>query len=284
MDFWIVQILNGVSLGMLLFLLAAGLSLVFGLMRIVNLTHGSFYLLGAYTGFTVIGRTGNFLLALVVVPLGVAALGLLMHRFLLRRFQGAELSQVLLTFGALFIFADVSLWSWGGYSQVLAKPEFLAGSFTMGAIVYPAYRIFVILTGVVVALLFWYVLERTTLGNMVRAGVDDEEMVRGLGINTPRLFTAVFGLGAFLAALSGIIGGPLVGAYPGADFDVLLLALVVVIIGGLGSIGGAFVGSLVVGLIDTFGRALVPELAMFTIFAPMAVILALRPRGLFGKI
>ena len=283
MDFWIVQTLNGISFGMLLFLLAAGLSLVFGLMRIVNLTHGSFYLLGAYIGFTVIGRTGSFLMAVVVVPLGIAGLGLLMHRFLLRRFQGAELSQVLLTFGALFIFADVSLWYWGGYSQVLPKPAFLAGSLTMGTIVFPAYRLFVIVTGVVVALLSWLVLERTALGSMVRAGVDDEEMVRGLGINTPRLFTAVFALGAFLAALSGVIGGPIVGAYPGADFEILLLALVVVIIGGLGSIGGAFVGSLVVGLIDTFGRALVPELAMFTIFAPMAIILALRPRGLFGR-
>jgi len=284
MDFWIVQSLNGIAFGMLLFLLAAGLSLVFGLMRIVNLTHGSFYLLGAYIGFTVIGRTGSFLLAVVVVPLGIAALGLVMHRFLLRRFQGAELSQVLLTFGALFIFADVSLWYWGGYSHVLSKPAFLAGSLTIGTIVFPAYRIFVIVTGVIIALLFWLILERTTLGSMIRAGVDDEEMVRGLGINTPRLFTAVFALGAFLAALSGIIGGPLVGAYPGADFEVLLLALVVVIIGGLGSIGGAFVGSLLVGLIDTFGRALVPELAMFTIFAPMAIILALRPRGLFGRI
>ncbi len=283
MTFWIIQTLNGISFGMLLFLLAAGLSLVFGLMRIVNLTHGSFYLLGAYIGFTVIGRTGSFLIAVVVVPLGIAGLGLLMHRFLLRRFQGAELSQVLLTFGALFIFADLSLWYWGGYSQVLPKPAFLAGSLTIGTIVFPAYRIFVIVTGVVVALLSWLVLERTALGSMVRAGVDDEEMVRGLGINTPRLFTAVFALGAFLAALSGVIGGPFVGAYPGADFDVLLLALVVVIIGGLGSIGGAFVGSLLVGLIDTFGRALVPELAMFTIFAPMAIILALRPRGLFGR-
>ena len=283
MDFWIVQVLNGISLGMLLFLLAAGLSLVFGLMRIVNLTHGSFYLLGAYIGFTVIGRTGSFLLAAVVVPLVVGALGLLMHRFLLRRFQGAELAQVLLTFGGLFIFADLSLWYWGGYSHVLPKPAFLAGSLTIGAIVFPIYRLFVIATGVAVALIFWLVLERTRLGSTMRAGVDDEEMVRGLGINTPRLFTAVFALGAFLAALSGIVGGPLVGAYPGADFEVLLLALVVVIIGGLGSIGGAFVGSLVVGLIDTFGRALVPELAMFTIFAPMAIILALRPRGLFGR-
>jgi branched-chain amino acid transport system permease protein len=283
MEFWIVQVLNGISFGMLLFLLAAGLSLVFGLMRIVNLTHGSFYLLGAYIGFTVIERTGSFLAALVVVPPCIAVVGLFMHRFLLRRFHQAELAQVLLTFGLLFIFADLTLWRWGGYSHVLPKPAFLAMSLTIGNIVFPAYRLFVIATGVVIALLFWLVLERTTLGSMVRAGVDDEEMVRGLGINTPRLFTAVFALGAFLAALSGIIGGPFVGAYPGADFEVLLLALVVVIIGGLGSMRGAFVGSLVVGLIDTFGRALVPELAMFTIFAPMVIILALRPQGLFGR-
>jgi branched-chain amino acid transport system permease protein len=283
MEFWVVQSLNGISFGMLLFLLAAGLSLVFGLMRIVNLTHGSFYLLGAYIGFTLIERTGSFLVALVVAPLCIAVVGLLMHRFLLRRFQQVELAQVLLTFGLLFIFADMTLWKWGGYSQVLPKPAFLATSLTMGSIVFPAYRLFVIGTGVVIALLFWLVLERTKLGAMIRAGVDDEEMVRGLGINTPGLFTAVFALGAFLAALSGVIGGPFVGAYPGADFDVLLLALVVVIIGGLGSMRGAFVGSLVVGLIDTFGRALVPELAMFTIFAPMAIILALRPRGLFGR-
>jgi len=283
MDFWIVQSLNGISFGMLLFLLAAGLSLVFGLMRIVNLTHGSFYLLGAYIGFTVIERTGSFLVALLVVPLCIAVVGLLIHRLLLRHFHQAELAQVLLTFGLLFIFADLTLWQWGGYSQVLPKPAFLATSLTIGTIVYPAYRIFVIATGVVMALLCWLVLERTTLGSMVRAGVDDEEMVRGLGINTPRLFTTVFALGAFLAALSGVIGGPFVGAYPGADFEVLLLALVVVIIGGLGSLRGAFVGSLVVGLIDTFGRALVPELAMFTIFAPMVIILALRPRGLFGR-
>ena len=278
-----MQSLNGISFAMLLFLLAAGLSLVFGLMRIVNLTHGSFYLLGAYIGLTVIERTGSFLVALVVAPVCVTVLALLMHRLLLRRFQHVELAQVLLTFGLLFIFADLTLWKWGGYSYVLPKPTFLATSLSIGRVVFPLYRLFVIATGVIIALLLWFVLECTALGSMVRAGVDDEEMVRGLGINTPRLFTAVFALGAFLAALSGVIGGPFVGAYPGADFEVLLLALVVVIIGGLGSIRGAFVGSLVVGLIDTFGRALVPELAMFTIFAPMVLILALRPRGLFGR-
>ena len=283
MDFWIVQSLNGISFGMLLFLLAAGLSLVFGLMGIVNLAHGSFYLLGAYIGFTVIGRTGNFLVAMVVAVLGIAVLGLCLHRFLLRGFQQAELAQVLLSFGFLFIFADLIQWMWGGYSQVLPKPAFLTTSLRLGSIIFPAYRVFVIAAGAVVALLLWLLLEPTRLRVMVRAGVDDEEMVRGLGINTPRLFTAVFTLGAGLAALSGIIGGPFVGAYPGADFEVLLLALVVVIIGGLGSLRGAFVGSLLVGLMDNFGRALFPEFAMFTIFAPMAIILALRPRGLFER-
>src|SRR2546426_7554868 len=218
MAFWIVQSLNGISFGMLLFLLAAGLSLVFGLMRIVNLTHGSFYLLGAYIGLTVIERTGSFLLALVVAPLCVAVLALCMHRFLLRRFQHVELAQVLLTFGVLFICADFTLWKWGGYSYVLPKPAVLAASLTIGSIVFPIYRLFVIATGVVIALLLWLVLERTTLGSLVRAGVDDEEMVRGLGINTPRLFTAVFALAAFLATLSGVIGGPFPRAYPGGPF------------------------------------------------------------------
>ncbi len=283
MEFWIVQSLNGISFGMLLFLLASGLSLVFGLMRVINLAHGSFYLLGAYLGFTLIEHTGSFLVALVVAPLCIAVVGLLVYRLILHRFQKAELAQVLLTFGLLFIFADLTLWNWGGYSYVLPKPAFLSMSLTIGSIVFPTYRLFVISIGVVMALGFWLVLERTTLGSMIRAGVDDEEMVQGLGINTDRLFTAVFALGAFLAALSGVIGGPIVGAYPGADFEVLLLALVVVLIGGLGSVRGAFVGSLVVGLIDTFGRALAPELAMFTIFAPMAAILTLRPHGLFGR-
>src|SRR5262250_1199698 len=144
MAFWIVQSLNGISFGMLLFLLAAGLSLVFGLMRIVNLTHGSFYLLGAYIGFAVIERTGSFLVALVVAPVCVTVLALLMHRFLLRRFQHVELAQVLLTFGLLFIFADLTLWKWGGYSYVLPKPAFLATSLTIGHVVFPTYRIFVI--------------------------------------------------------------------------------------------------------------------------------------------
>ena len=284
MTFWIVQLLNGVSFGMLLFLLAAGLSLIFGLMRVLNLAHGSYYLLGAYVGLTVIRLTDSFLLATLAATAAATVVGLLMERFFLRRVPREELPQALLTFGFLFIFADLFLWIWGGNPQTLPKPEAFSRSLTMGSIVFPSYRLFVIAIGIVVGLLLWWLQEGTALGAMVRAGVDDAETARTTGINVSRLSTAVFGFGAFLAALGGIMGGPFVGAYPGADFEILLLAFVVIIIGGLGSLKGAFFGGLLVGLLDNFGKALFPELALFTIFAPMAIILAVRPTGLFGRL
>ncbi|HWP34480.1 MAG TPA: branched-chain amino acid ABC transporter permease [Thermodesulfobacteriota bacterium] len=283
MTFWVVQILNGVSFGMLLFLLAAGLSLIYGLMRILNLAHGSYYLLGAYLALSVSAATGSFLLAALAAPAAVAALGVAMERLFLRRFPKQELPQVLLTFGFLFILADLMLWVWGGDPQTLPKPAPLAGSVAVGPLVFPTYRLLVIGLGALAGLLLWWFQERTRLGAMVRAGVDDDEMARACGINVPRLSTALFAAGAALAAFGGVIGGPFVGAYPGADFEVLLLAFVVVIVGGLGSLKGAFVGGLLVGLLDTFGKALFPQLALFTIFAPMALILAVRPTGLFGR-
>ena len=284
MTFWITQFLNGVSFGMLLFLLAAGLSLIYGLMRILNLAHGSYYLLGAYVGLTVVRLTGSFVLAAVGGTAAVTVLGIFMERYFLRRFPKQELPQALLTFGFLFIIADLSLWIWGGNPQTLPKPEVFSASIWVGDIVFPSYRLFVIAVGVVVGLGLWWLQEGTRLGAMIRAGVDDEEMARGAGVNVSLLSTGVFGLGAFLAALGGIMGGPFVGVYPGADFEILLLAFVVVIIGGLGSLKGAFFGGLLVGLLDNFGKALFPELALFTIFAPMAIILAIRPTGLFGRL
>lgn len=283
MNFWIIQALNGISFGMLLFLLAAGLSLIFGLMKVLNLAHGSYYLLGGYLGLTVLRFFDSFLLALLGATVGVTILGVLMERYVLRRIYGEVLRQALLTFGFLFIIADVALWIWGGNPQTLPKPEAFTGSLRMGAIVFPTYRLLVILVGVVMGLGLWWLQERTRLGAMIRAGVDDGEMAKGIGVNVPLLFTVVFALGAFLAAVGGIMGGVFVGVYPGADFEVLLLAFVVVIIGGLGSLKGAFVGGLVVGLIDNFGKALVPEFALFTVFVPMVIILAIRPTGLFGR-
>jgi branched-chain amino acid transport system permease protein len=283
MNFWIIQALNGVSFGMLLFLLAAGLSLIFGLMRVLNLAHGSYYLLGGYVGLEILKRTNSFLLALAGAAVALTLIGIMMERWVIRRIYGEVLRQALLTFGFLFIFADIALWIWGGNPQTLRKPEAFTESVRMGAIVFPSYRLLVIAVGVVMGLGLWWLQEKTRLGAMIRAGVDDEEMARGMGINVTLLFTVVFALGAFLAAVGGIMGGVFVGVYPGADFEVLLLAFVVVIIGGMGSLKGAFVGGLVVGLIDNFGKALVPEFALFTVFVPMAIILAVRPTGLFGK-
>jgi len=283
MTFWILQLLNGLSFGALLFLLAAGLSLIFGLMRIVNLAHGSFYLIGAYVGLTTIQQTGNFYLGLVAAAFAVGIVGGVLQRVLLQRYQDNELAQVLLTFGILLILSDGALWIWGGLPQSLPKPELFEGSINLGSIVFPTYRLFILFTGFAAALLLWLFLDRTKLGSIVRAGVDDEQMVRGMGINMPNVFTGVFVLGAVMAALGGVLGGPIIGAYPGLDFEVVLLAFVVVVIGGLGSLKGAFFGSLFVGLVDNFGKALFPEFALFTIFIPMVIVLAVRPTGLFGR-
>lgn len=283
MTFWILQTLNGVSFGMLLFLLASGLSLIFGLMKILNLAHGSFYLLGGYIGLSVLKLTGSFVLAAIGGSLAVALIGIVLERVLLRRLHLRELPQVLLTFGLLLIFADFAIVQWGGAPQTVPKPELFSRSVQIGSFVYPSYRLFIIGFGLLVALILWWLQERTRVGAMVRAGVDNEEIARAVGINVSLLFTVIFGLGAFLAALGGIMGGPIVGVYPGADFEVLLLGFVVVIIGGLGSLRGALVGGLAVGLLDNFGKVFFPEFALFTIFAPMVIILAVRPAGLFGR-
>jgi branched-chain amino acid transport system permease protein len=280
--FWVIQTLNGISFGMLLFLLAAGLSLIYGLMKILNLTHGSFYLWGGYIGLMVMHSTGSLVLAAVTGSLAIALLGVFMERFLLRRFHLQELPQTLLTFGVLFILSDLAIVTWGGNPQTMPKPAMLSQSIQFGSFFYPSYRLFIIGFGLAVAALLWWLQEGTRIGAMLRAGVDDEETARALGINVSLLFTLVFALGAFLAALGGIMGGPIMGVYPGADFEVMLLGFVVVIIGGLGSLKGALVGGLIVGLLDNFGKVFFPEFALFTIFAPMALILAVRPTGLFG--
>ena len=283
MTFWVVQTLNGISFGMLLFLLAAGLSLIYGLMKILNLTHGSFYLLGGYIGLVVVHKTGSFVLAVLVASCAIAFVGVIMERFFLRRVHLQELPQALLTFGFLFIFSDLATVIWGSNPQTMPKPAMFGASIQIGPFFYPSYRLFIIGFGLVVAALLWWLQEGTRVGAMVRASVDDEEVARALGINVSLLFTLVFALGAFLAALGGVMGGPIVGVYPGADFEVLLLGFVVVIIGGLGSLKGALAGGLIVGLLDNFGKVFFPEFALFTIFAPMALILAVRPAGLFGR-
>jgi branched-chain amino acid transport system permease protein len=281
--FFLQQGLNGISFGLLLFLLASGLTLIFGLMRVANIAHGSFYLLGAYVGLSVMRWTNVFALAILAGGLSVAAIGMLMQRWFLARFHQQTLAQVLLTMGFAFIISDQALLLWGGDPQSIPVPRALSGTLVAGPIYFPIYRLFVIAVGVSVYAALWLLVERTRIGARVRASVDDAEMARGLGIDVWRVFAGVFALGAFLAAAAGVIGGAFLSVYPGADFDVLPLAFVVVIVGGLGSLRGALVGSLLVGLLDNFGKALFPELSYFTLFAPMALILAVRPTGLFGR-
>ena len=283
MTFWIIQAFNGLSFAMLLFLLSAGLSIIFGVMKVINLAHGSFYLLGGYVALSVVSATGSFVLALIAAVLAGACAAVIMQIFFLRRFYENELAQVLLTFGFLFIIADLCLVVWGGNPQALPKPALFAGSYRIGEIVIPSYRLLVTGVGLLFALFLWLLFEKTQWGAMARAAVDDPEMSRGLGINVPGLCTVVFAIGAVLASFGGVMGGSFIGVYPGADFEILLYSFVVIIIGGLGTLPGAFVGSLIVGLLDNFGKALFPELSMFTIFAPMAILLAVKPTGLFGK-
>jgi branched-chain amino acid transport system permease protein len=282
-EFWISQAFNGLSYGALLFLLASGLSLIFGVMRVVNLAHGSYFMLGGYVGLSAVWRTGSYTVALLCGALAIALIGIGMQRLFLSRLPGQTLGQVLLTIGFALIFQDLALLIWGGDPYTIPVPKALQGVVAAGGLRFPRYRIFIIAVAIVVGALLWLVLDRTRAGAMIRAAVDDPEMAQGVGIRTPRVSLAVFALGAALAALGGVIGGGFLGVYPGADFEVLPYAFVVIIVGGLGSLPGAMVGSLLVGLLDNFGKALFPELSYFTLFAPMALILALRPTGLFGR-
>ena len=282
-QFWVIQAFNGVSYGALLFLLASGLSLIFGVMRIVNLAHGSFFLLGGYVALTVIWTTGSWLLALPVAALVVAVVGLLMERVFLRPLGFDPLRQVLLSVGFAYLFQQAALDIWGGDNLDIVPPDMLKESAVVGGFYFPMYRVFMIGMALVMGLILWLTMEKTRIGAMVRATVDDSEMARGVGIDTSRVSMFIFALGAFLAGLGGVIGGAFLGVYPGLDFAILPIAFAVVIIGGMGSLAGAAVGSLLVGLADNFGKALFPEISYFTLYAPMVLILALKPTGLFGR-
>lgn len=280
----ILQAINGVSLAALLFLLASGFTLSFGLMRVVNMAHGAYYLLGGYVGLAVALKTGSFALALVAGGAAIAVLGFFIDRFLIRRTGENHLAQVLLTVGIAFILGDVALKLWGGDNLKVPVPLFLRGAVELpGGLVYPSYRFALILFGVFVAVLLWLLYRRTQIGAVVRAGVDDREQVNATGINVDRLFIVVSALASFLAGLAGVAGGAFLTLYPGAEWEILVYALVVVIVGGLGSLEGAMIGALIVGLLDAYGRWLLPEFSYFVLFGPIALLMLFRPRGLFGR-
>jgi branched-chain amino acid transport system permease protein len=240
-------------------------------------------MLGGYVGLSVVWRTGSYALALIVGALTIAVVGIAMERVFLRRLAGQTLGQVLMTIGFALIFQDLALLIWGGDPYTIRVPAQLSGVLTAGPGRFPVYRIFIVAVSAAVGAVLWLVLDRTRVGAMIRAAVDDAEMAQGVGIRVPRVSLGVFALGAALAAFGGVVGAGFLGVYPGLDFEILPYAFVVVIVGGLGSLPGAMVGSLLVGLLDNFGKALFPELSYFTLFAPMALILALKPTGLFGR-
>jgi len=281
---WLLLAVNSVTLGGLLFLLAAGFSLIFGLMRIPNLTHGSLFMLGAYLAVSLLRLGANFWVAALLAALAVGVLGGTIERLLLRRLGGEALPQVLVTLGLSFMIADLSLLAWGGDPIPIATPAGLRGSLSLKAFpVFPTFRLAIVLIALVIAAALWLMLERTRLGAMIRAGVDDVAMARVSGIRISRFFTIVFCLGAALAGFGGVMAGPILSVYPGLDADMLPLALIVVILGGSGSLLGALIGSFIIGFLYNFGQALFPELAYIILFLPMLLVLVLRPQGLFGR-
>ena len=282
MQFWVIQTLNSLALGGLLFMLSSGFALIFGLMRIANLTHGSLFMIGAYLAATMLKAGYNLVVAGIVAMIVVGILGGLIERFILRALSGNSQGQVLATLGLSFIAADGCLMIWGGDPIPINAPEMLRAPLEMFGFSFPTYRLVVLGIAFITGLFLYLLMERTRLGAMIRAGVDDMQMARAVGIPASMLFTVVFSLGALLAGLGGTVGGPMLTAYPGLDGDMLPLALIVVILGGVGSLIGTFVASFIIGFIYTFGIALVPDLAYVILFLPMVLVIAFRPSGLFG--
>lgn len=279
--FWITGLFNSLSFAAVLFLLAAGFSLIFGLMRVANLTHGAFFMLGGYLATSAV--SAGFWVGILAAGAGCALLGGLVQHLLVQRLAGRELAQVLGTLGLSFIVADQCLLIWSGDPIPLAAPELLQGAARLGMFAFPLYRLFLIVVAALVAIALWLVVERTTLGAKIRAAVDDREMARATGIPVSRLFTVVFCLGSALAGIGGALAAPVLSVYPGLDTEMLPLALLVVILGGIGSLAGALVGSVLIGIIYTFGQILLPDLSYVILFLPMVVVLAVRPEGLLGR-
>jgi len=281
-----VSILNGLAIGSLLFILAVGLSLVFGMMDVLNLGHGALYLIGAYVGYQFAGDVSSwagFLTALGVAAVFGVVAGLILSVATQPLIGRGHLDQALLTLGVALVVAEVISIIFGDDVQNVVAPPGLNSSVEVLGNTYPAYRLALIGVGAVLAVVVWLVIEKTSLGALIRASVSDREMVSAVGVDNRKVKAGVFAFGSMLAALAGVLGGPVYGARTGLDETVLLLALVVIVIGGLGSVRGALIGALLIGQVESLGRALVPEFASFMLFGALALVLIVRPRGLFGR-
>ena len=283
MSTFIITTLNGVSYAFILFLLAAGFSLTFGVMGVLNLAHGALYVLGAYFGLAIIRQLDSFWLAIVIAALGTGLVGLAIYYFFLRHLYGKVPEQAVLTIGLGYAIANIILWVWGPFAKMGLTPSIFTGVVHIGDLAFPIYRLVVVGVGLVVLALLWWMQDRTRVGAIIRAGMDNKEMTRSLGINYGLVSTLVFLFGAALAGFAGIIGTPILGAFPSMGDALLLLTLMVVVVGGTGFIQGTMLGALIIGLLDTFGKAYVPSAALFTSYVIFIVVLLVRPSGLIGR-
>lgn len=281
-SFWIIQFLHGLQLSMLLFLLSVGLTVIFGLMHFVNLAHGALYAFGAYVGFSIVKWTGSYWAGFVLAPLAVAAIGALLYFGLIRRLRDAgPMNQVLVTFGLIFVFLDIFRLGWGDIALGIEPPAIFSETVSVLGVTYASYRLFVIALGLALMLALHLALTRTQIGAMIRAGVDNAAMAACLGIDVERVFFWVFCVGCALAGLAGVVAAPVLSITPNMGTDILIPALIVVVIGGLGSLKGAAIGSLMVGFIQTIGAVAAPQVAAILVYGLLAAVLILRPAGLF---
>jgi len=275
------QVLNSLQFSMLLFLLAIGLSVVFGLMDYLNLSHGTIYMFAAYVAFSITQWGGSFWMALALAPVAAAIVGMMLYFLLLKRAERTgHLTQVLLTVGVIYMGIELIRMAYGDLPKGVSQPDVLSGTVDLFGVLYPAYRLFIIGLGLVVMIGLYFALERTKLGALVRAGVDDRATAETLGIDIAKVFALVFGIGTYLAGVAGVVAAPIFGVYPGMDVSIIILVLIVVVVGGLGSLRGAILGSLLIGFADTFGKLLLPQFAMMMIYLVMALVLIFRPSGL----
>ena len=288
---FVIQVLNGITFAMFLYLIAAGLSLVFGVINIVNFAHGSLYMLGAFFAYSLIHHfnfTGNFFFVLVVAPIAVGLVSILIEWLLLRRiYKAPHFLQLLMTYGVVLIIQDVVRFIWGGLGEEFVKsvppPKFLSGSIYILGNPFPAYYLFAICCGFILAAFLWWFLERSRWGSLIRAAASQKEMLDALGINVKLIYTIVFGLGGLLGGLGGVLAAPVRAAYPGMGVEVVVECFIVVVVGGLGSVQGALIAALIIGQMEVFGIMYMEELSMVFIYVLMGAVLLYKPRGLFGK-
>jgi branched-chain amino acid transport system permease protein len=279
-----VFFLHGLAYAGLLFLVSAGLTLVFGMMNVLNFAHAAMYMLGAYFSYSLLQATDQFWLSLMVCPILLFVIGALIERFLLRRVHVyGHLHELLLTFGLAYIITEVVKWAWGNFPLAVNIGGFLGDTVEIIGITYPVYRIFIFVCAVFVGTMMALILYKTRLGIILRAAVNDSEMVNALGFNVPRVFMGVFAFGAALSGFAGVIAGPLLSTYPGMAHEILIDAFVVIVVGGFGSLGGAVIASLIIGELQSFGVLLFPKLSLALVYLLMAAVLIVKPSGLFGE-